>query len=565
MLTSRLRRRPALLWTLGLGALVVAVVVIARSVEVGHLRAAWDGALDDPVGLAAVGLGLFAAFAVRAWLWHRTVPSLSTGHALAAIGLSFGANHLLPFRLGEGARPLSVSRRAGVPVDVALASTLTLRAADLLSMVVIGLVIGPGIFVGLVGAWGWFVVAGMVAAVLTGVVWLARIRSTREVELRLPGPAVAVGSLLAWCLEAVVVWKVATWAGVELGYTEALLVTVAAVSAQIVAVAPGGIGTYEAAATAALVATGVSPGPALAVAVAAHAVKTAWSLVGMLPAACWPAPSLLGPLRVPSAIPARQPAPVGDGPVVLVLPARNEAGRVGGVIERLPSEVAGRPTRCIVVDDGSSDSTILEARASGAEVVRHGSGRGLGAAVRTGLAVAVERGAAVVAFCDADGEYDPAELEAVVRPILDGAADYVVGSRFAGRIDRMLPQRRIGNVVLTRWVRWMCRLPVTDGQSGFRALSARAAAEARIAHDYNYAQVLTVELVQRGFTYAEVPIHYRFRDGGRSFVKLGRYLRQVVPATLALLGSGAVVDVTASGPLGTRGDPVESSAALGAE
>ncbi|HVE24647.1 MAG TPA: hypothetical protein VNC22_04555, partial [Sporichthya sp.] len=83
----------------------------------------------------------------------------------------------------------------------------------------------------------------------------------------------------------------------------------------------------------------------------------------------------------------------------------------------------------------------------------------------------------------------------------------------------------------TRWVRWMTRRrDLTDGQSGYRAFSPRAAAEAEIVHDYNYAQVLTLDLLGRGFRYAEVPITYSFRTQGDSFVKLGRYLRKVVPA-----------------------------------
>jgi hypothetical protein len=84
-------------------------------------------------------------------------------------------------------------------------------------------------------------------------------------------------------------------------------------------------------------------------------------------------------------------------------------------------------------------------------------------------------------------------------------------------------------VVLTRLVRFIARTPVTDGQSGYRALSARAAADAEVIHDYNYAQVLTLDLLAKGFRYAEVPISYRFRTTGRSFVTLGRYLRHVVP------------------------------------
>ena len=218
-----------------------------------------------------------------------------------------------------------------------------------------------------------------------------------------------------------------------------------------------------------------------------------------------------------------------DDPVVLFLPARNEAPRVGGVIARAPESVLGHPVVVVVVDDGSADDTAAVAVAAGAKVV-HGGGCGLGAAVRAGLAEAVTLGAAAVAFCDADGEYDPAELAALTRPILEGEVDYVVGSRFAGRIRRMHRHRRAGNQVLTTWVRWLTRLPVTDGQSGFRALSAGAARSAELVHDYNYAQVLTLDLVGKGFRYAEVPITYERRRHGRSFVTAGRYLRNVLPA-----------------------------------
>ena len=138
--------------------------------------------------------------------------------------------------------------------------------------------------------------------------------------------------------------------------------------------------------------------------------------------------------------------------------------------------------------------------------------------------------AAAVAFCDADGEYPPEELEALVAPILSGEADYVVGSRFLGRIEHMRPHRRLGNLVLTRLLSVIARRRVTDGQSGYRALSPRAAADAEVIHDYNYAQVLTLDLLAKGYRYAEVPISYRFRTTGESFVKLGRYLRHVVPA-----------------------------------
>lgn len=241
--------------------------------------------------------------------------------------------------------------------------------------------------------------------------------------------------------------------------------------------------------------------------------------------------------RLPASASVRPCLPAPPGPVVLFLPAHDEGPRVAEVVARAPRSVRDREVVVLVVDDGSSDDTAARARAAGAAVVSHPSNRGLGAAVRTGFAEAVRRGAAAVAFCDADGEYDAAALEDLVGPILDGRADYVVGSRFAGRIEHMRPHRRLGNQVLTAWVRWVTRQEVTDGQSGYRALSRAAAAEASVSHDYNYAQVLTVDLIARGFGYTEVPIDYRFRSSGRSFIRLLPYLRRVAPAVWRQLNS----------------------------
>ncbi|HEU5082004.1 MAG TPA: glycosyltransferase family 2 protein [Acidimicrobiales bacterium] len=224
-------------------------------------------------------------------------------------------------------------------------------------------------------------------------------------------------------------------------------------------------------------------------------------------------------------------------PVVLFLPARDEAATVAAVLARTPATVtaAGRthPVHTLVVDDGSSDGTGDVARAAGATVVRT-PGIGLGGAVRVGLAWAAACGAAAVAFCDADLEYDPAELPRLVEPVLEGRADYVVGSRFLGGRRRMRPHRLLGNRVLTALTAAAtvgCRaVPLTDGQSGYRALSGAAAADADIAHDYNYAQILTLDLLRRGHRYLEVPIDYAHREVGRSFVHLPTYLRQVLPA-----------------------------------
>jgi glycosyltransferase involved in cell wall biosynthesis len=229
--------------------------------------------------------------------------------------------------------------------------------------------------------------------------------------------------------------------------------------------------------------------------------------------------------------------------VVLLLPAYNEEATVGDVVRRAPAVVAGpageHPVEVIVMDDGSVDATTAAAQEAGAAVVpvtSRGTNCGLGAAVRAGLALAMAQlpEPAAVAFCDADGEYAPEELARMVAPILEGRADYVIGSRFAGLPRDMRPHRWFGNRVLTLAMRVLVRRwgvrHLTDGQSGYRALSPAAARQAEIIHDFNYAQVLTLDLLAKGFRYAEVPITYRFRQHGRSFVKLLPYLRRVVPA-----------------------------------
>jgi glycosyltransferase involved in cell wall biosynthesis len=220
------------------------------------------------------------------------------------------------------------------------------------------------------------------------------------------------------------------------------------------------------------------------------------------------------------------------GPVVLFLPARNEGATVGEVIRRAPSTAGGHPVLCLVIDDGSSDATADLASQAGAEVISLEAPLGLGAAVRRGLSEAVARDAVAVAFCDADREYDPAELETLVTEILAGRADYVVGSRFSGGPRRMRVHRMLGNWVLSRLLSLVAGVHISDGQSGYRALSRQAAAAAEVIHDFNYAQVLTLDLLAKGFAYREVPISYSYRASGRSFVRPIPYLLRVIPAVI---------------------------------
>ena len=210
---------------------------------------------------------------------------------------------------------------------------------------------------------------------------------------------------------------------------------------------------------------------------------------------------------------------------------------MGDCIDRVPDTVCGLPVECLVIDDGSIDKTAEIAKKAGAEVISLESNQGLGAAVRVGLSEGVKRQSSAIVFADADGEYPPEELENLVAPILKEKADYVVGSRFLGDIEFMRPHRRFGNLVLTKILSIIARRKITDGQSGYRAFSPAAASAAEVIHDFNYAQIITLDLLAKGYVYLEVPISYHFRTTGESFIKLFPYLRKVVPAVYKELNS----------------------------
>ncbi len=216
--------------------------------------------------------------------------------------------------------------------------------------------------------------------------------------------------------------------------------------------------------------------------------------------------------------------------LAVVVPAKDEDATLGELLDRLARvRVPGHELRPIVVDDGSADRTAEVARERGASVVRHAENRGLGAAVRTGLRAAVEAGASVVAYLDADLEYYPEDIPGLVEPILAGRADYVLGSRFLGGARGMSLPRRLGNCAFTALLVLLTGCRISDGQTGMRAFTREAASRAEIIHDYNYAQVLTLDLVSKGFRLEEVPIRYRVREYGESFITW-RYPAKVLPA-----------------------------------
>ena len=219
---------------------------------------------------------------------------------------------------------------------------------------------------------------------------------------------------------------------------------------------------------------------------------------------------------------------------IAIVPAYNEAGNVGRVVDELRAFDSGLDV--VVVSDGSVDRTADVAAEHGAHVVRLPFNLGIGGAVQTGFKYAWEQGYELAVRCDGDGQHDPAELPKVLEPELAGTADIVVGSRFVGdRSYRSSAARRVGIRLLATIVSAIARQRVTDTTSGFQALNRKALAlfAADYPHDYPEVEGM-VMTIKHKLRLQEVPVRMREREHGQSSITALRSIYYMAKVLLAL-------------------------------
>ncbi len=229
-----------------------------------------------------------------------------------------------------------------------------------------------------------------------------------------------------------------------------------------------------------------------------------------------------------------------DSAVALVIPAYQAAATIADVVRRTRRAV---PDAVVyVVDDGSRDETGWRGRHAGATVLIHPQNRGKGAALATGIAAALDRGQSrVIVTLDADGQHAPEDIPRLAAPVLEGAADLVLGAR--ARAGAMPWGRRCTNWLAAALASRIGGRAVPDAQTGFRALSRRAAAEIRPleqggyrGYDFETAFLLAalvedmaVSFVTIATVYDGLPSHFRsWRDTWRLARVFTRYRRQII-------------------------------------
>jgi len=204
------------------------------------------------------------------------------------------------------------------------------------------------------------------------------------------------------------------------------------------------------------------------------------------------------------------------GKIAVLVPAYNEAENIGVVLDQMPAEVCGMPTEVLVVDDGSRDGTGDVAAEHGAMVARHVTNRGGGAALRTGYRLMVESGAEIVVTLDADGQHLPAEMERLVKPVLDGEVDVAHGSRVLGHADRNHFARELGIVFFNRLVSFITRTHVTDCSNGYRAVRTTVLPQLVLRQEQFHTSEFMIEAIKRGVPAREIPITVEQRLHGHS-------------------------------------------------
>lgn len=203
-------------------------------------------------------------------------------------------------------------------------------------------------------------------------------------------------------------------------------------------------------------------------------------------------------------------------PIMVVMPAYNEAANLKGILPNFPNSLSGLEIGVLVIDDGSDDETALVASEAEVCLVRNPINRGGGAALRLGYDILQKAGAQICVTMDADGQHNPSEIEKLLLPILTDQYDFVIGSRIIGDREKDSRLRIVGVYIFGWLISLLLGRKITDPSSGFRAFRMESVASINLHEDQYHTSELIIEAVKKGLRIGEVPITILKRKYGKS-------------------------------------------------
>lgn len=194
--------------------------------------------------------------------------------------------------------------------------------------------------------------------------------------------------------------------------------------------------------------------------------------------------------------------------LIIQIPCYNEGASLGITLQELPRNVEGfDEVAWLIVDDGSTDNTVEVAREYGVNhIVSHAKNQGLAKAFITGLQASLDFGADVIVNTDADNQYEAKDIQKLVKPILDGKADIVIGERPISNIEHFSITKKILQRIGSWVVRLVSRTNIPDVPSGFRAISREAAKQLNVFNNYTYTLETIIQAGQKNMAVVSVPI-----------------------------------------------------------
>jgi len=223
--------------------------------------------------------------------------------------------------------------------------------------------------------------------------------------------------------------------------------------------------------------------------------------------------------------------------LIIQIPCLNEEQTLPQTLADLPGEIPGVDViETLIIDDGSSDRTVEVAREHGVQhVVSFPRNRGLAFAFKAGLDACLRLGADVIVNTDGDNQYRGEDIRAIVRPIVAGEADMVVGDRRTDQIAEFSfvkkKLQKLGSAV----VRQVSRTDVSDTTSGFRAFSREAALRLNLVSEFTYTLETIIQAGQRRMAVQSVPIRTNAKTRpSRLFRGIPQYIRRSVGTILRI-------------------------------